>query len=509
MEDPQIVLRKNFIYIFLFLGIPVAWLASNPSITAYFIRGIDTIFSQLVSLFFHIIFFSIGDIPLVVLWLIGGAIFFTLRTNFVNVRAFRHAIDIVRGKYDHPEEAGEVSHFQALATALSATVGLGNIAGVAIAITLGGPGAVFWMTVAGVLGMSSKFVECTLAQKYRTIKPDGTVAGGPMYYLDRGLAELGQAKLGKVLAVIFSLFAIAAALGSASMFQANQSYSALTTVVPQLPGWLYGGILALLVALVILGGIQRIGRVAGTLVPAMCGVYVLAALWVLALNFQEIPHAATTILTDAFSLNAAGGGLVGSLVQGLRRSAFSNEAGIGSAAIAHSAAKTKEPIREGMVALLEPFIDTVIICNLTALVILTTGVHQSTDDLGIGGAQLTAAAFGAAIDWFPNVLALAVLVFAFSTMISWGYYGERSWSYLFGDRSLVVYRVLFVLGVFTGAIVNSSSVLQLSDGILYVMSFPNLIGAYLLSNSVVQDLDGYMLRLQAKKLAIRKADLVT
>ncbi len=509
MEDVPIVLRKNFIYIFLFLGLPIVFLASNPSITEYFIRGIDAIFSQLVSLFFHAIFFSIGDVPLVVLWLIGGAIFFTLRTNFVSIRAFRHAIDIVRGKYDSPEEEGEVSHFQALATALSATVGLGNIAGVAIAITLGGPGAVFWMTAAGLLGMSSKFVECTLAQKYRTIKPDGTVAGGPMYYLDRGLAELGKAQLGKVLAAAFSLFAIAAALGSASMFQANQSYSAIASVMPQLPGWLYGAVVALLVALVILGGIQRIGRVAGTLVPAMCGIYVLAALWVLLLNFQEIPQAATTIVTDAFSLDAAGGGFVGALVQGLRRSAFSNEAGVGSAAIAHSAAKTKEPIREGLVALLEPFIDTVIICNLTALVILTTGVHESTDSSAIGGAQLTAAAFGAAIDWFPNVLAVAVLVFAFSTMISWGYYGERSWSYLFGDRSLVVYRVLFVFGVFVGAVVNASSVLKLSDGMLYAMSFPNLIGAYFLSNSVVRDLDSYMLRLQAKKLAIRKADLLT
>ncbi|HBL14809.1 MAG TPA: alanine glycine permease [Cyanobacteria bacterium UBA11162] len=443
------------------------------------------------------LFLNLGGFLVSVLWLISGAIFFTFRMKFINLRAFGHAIDILQGKYDNLAEAGEVSHFQALATALSATIGLGNIAGVAIAITLGGPGAAFWMTLGGLFGMSSKFVECTLGQKYRVVKSDGTVSGGPMYYLSAGLAEVGQEKLGKILAIMFSVLCVFGAFGGASMFQANQSYAAVATVMPLLmdKSWLYGLILTLLVGLVILGGIKRIGVVAGIMVPGMCVIYFLAALWILLTHLSALPAAISTILIEAFSPEAVEGGFIGVVVQGLRRSAFSNEAGVGSAAIAHSAARTEEPIREGIVALLEPFIDTVIICNMTALVVVITGVYNKPEFDQLKGAELTSAAFGTAIPWFPSLLAIAVFFFAFSTMISWSYYGERCWDYLFGESSLIVYKLLFLIAVFTGTVIDSAWAINFSDATLIAMSFPNLLGAYFLSGQVAADLDNYMQRL--------------
>ncbi|HAG85562.1 MAG TPA: alanine glycine permease [Cyanobacteria bacterium UBA12227] len=443
------------------------------------------------------LFLNLGGFLVSVLWLISGAIFFTFRMKFINLRAFGHAIDILQGKYDNLAEAGEVSHFQALATALSATIGLGNIAGVAIAISLGGPGAAFWMTLGGLFGMSSKFVECTLGQKYRVIKPDGTVSGGPMYYLSAGLAEVGQEKLGKILAIMFSVLCVFGAFGGASMFQANQSYAAVATVMPLLmdKSWLYGLILTLLVGLVILGGIKRIGVVAGIMVPGMCVIYFLAALWILLTHLSALPAAISTILIEAFSPEAVEGGFIGVVVQGLRRSAFSNEAGVGSAAIAHSAARTEEPIREGIVALLEPFIDTVIICNMTALVIVITGVYNKPELDQLKGAELTSAAFGTAIPWFPSLLAIAVFFFAFSTMISWSYYGERCWDYLFGESSLIIYKLLFLIALFTGTVIDSAWAINFSDATLIAMSFPNLLGAYFLSGQVAADLDNYMQRL--------------
>lgn len=442
-------------------------------------------------------FLTLGIFSISVLWLISGAVFFTLRMKFINIRGFWHAIEVLRGKYDDPTEAGEVSHFQALATALSATVGLGNIAGVAIAISLGGPGATVWMTLGGLFGMTSKFVECTLGQKYRVIKPDGTVAGGPMYYLSAGLAEMGHQNLGKVLAVIFSILGIGGAFGGASMFQANQSYAAITTVVPWFVGrsWLYGLILVTFVGMVIIGGIKRIGQVAGAIVPAMCVIYFVAALWILMTNFMDIPGAMLTILNGALSPEAVEGGVFGVMIQGLRRSAFSNEAGVGSAAIAHSAARSQEPVREGIVALLEPFIDTVVICNMTALVIVITGVYRNPEFNQLSGAEVTSAAFGTAISWFPLMLAIAIFFFAFSTMISWSYYGERCWDYLFGQNNVIIYKVLFILAVFTGAVLSSGVVINFSDGMLIAMSFPNLLGAYFLSGQVAGDLDQYMRRL--------------
>lgn len=485
-------------------ALPVAALAAEEASSVGFLGAIETVFRAIVSPLERVIFFDIGGMPLIVLWLIVAAIFFTCQMGFINLRGFGHAIAVVRGDYDNPNDAGEVTHFQALSAALSATVGLGNIAGVAIAIQLGGPGAVLWMTLSGLFGMSSKFVECTLGQMYRIVKPDGTVSGGAMYYLSRGLPELGLRPLGKVLAPLFCIFCLGAAIGVGNMFQVNQSFAGVANVVPlfQGRGWLYGLLLAFLVALVIIGGVRRIGAVAEILVPGMCFIYIAASLWIILVNFTELPAAIGTIFKEAFTPQAAiSGSFVTVLVQGVRRAAFSNEAGVGSAAIAHSAARTDEPVREGIVALLEPFIDTVVICNMTALVIVMTGVYASSETDGI---KMTFNAFGTVIGWFPLLLALAVFLFAFSTIISWSYYGERSWAYLFGEQTLTLYRVLFVIFVFIGSVVELKSVLDFSDMMLFSMAFPNLLGCYLLSGKVAAALTDYMSRLNDGKMPVYK-----
>ncbi len=498
-------MRQRWLLFILLLALPTAAIAQEAAQGASngpqnILVRIDSIFSGLVESMAQVLFFSIGGIPLIVLWLIGGAIFFTLRLKFINFRAFKHAIYVVAGHYDNPDEDGELTHFQALSAALSATVGLGNIAGVAIAVQTGGPGAVFWMTLAGLFGMTSKFVECTLAQKYRTLAADGRVSGGPMYYLSRGLAQRGLRPLGQGLAVLFSILCIGGSLGGGNMFQANQSFSAVSDIVP-ISDWAYGLILAVLVGLVIIGGIRRIGSVAAAIVPSMCLVYVLAALWIILTNITEVPSAFATIISGAFTPEAIEGGFIGVLIQGIRRAVFSNEAGIGSAAIAHAAARTEEPVREGIVALLEPFIDTVVVCNMTALVVVITGVYQDLDRTGV---DLTAAAFGTVIGWFPILLSLAVFLFAFSTMISWSYYGERAWTYLFGDQQTQIYRVIFVLCVFVGAVVNLGSVLDFSDMMLLTMAFPNMLGGFILSNEVAADLRNYWDRLERGVMPIYK-----
>ncbi|MEB3339535.1 alanine/glycine:cation symporter family protein [Okeania sp.] len=462
-------------------------------------------FSDLLKNIDSIIFYTIGGeqgIPLIVLWLISGGLFFTLRMQFINLRAFKHAIDIILGKYDDPNDEGEVSHFQALATALSGTVGLGNIAGVSIAISLGGPGAVFWMTIAGFLGMSTKFIECTLAQKYRIFNPDGTVAGGPMYYLSQGLANMGQKNLGQILAGMFALFNVLAVLGSSSIFQSNQSQVVVANVIPFFAErtWSYGLVLVLIVGLVIIGGIKRIAVVAATIVPIMCGIYFLAAVWIILANLTAIPNALASIIHGAFVPQAMAGGLVGSLIQGFRRATFSNDAGLGLAAIAHAAAKTDEPIREGIVALLEPFIDTVIICNMTALVVIITGIYNNPEFANLGGSELTLAAFTSAINWFSLVLTVCIFLFALSTMISMSYYGQVAWQYLFGNRSIIIYKVLFLVGIFVGTITKPEAIIQFADAIKIALAFPNLLGAYFLCGEVATDLENYMQRLQTGKI---------
>ena len=480
--------------------------------------------------------------PFVVLWLACGAVFFTIFMKGFNIWGVRHAIQIVRGKYDNPDEAGEVTHMQALSSALSATVGLGNIAGVTIAMSMGGPGAFFWMLACGFFGMTSKFVECTLGQKYRKIKPDGSVIGGPMAYLPEGLRQIGLGPLGVVLGFLFTVMCIMGSFGGGNMFQSNQAGSQLLTIyhaaeadqiaslnekiktanesqdtatVTKLDNekqalnasiessaktfkTIYGLLMAVLVGIVIIGGIKSIGSVAEKIVPTMCLIYVLACLFVIVSHFSELPTLISLIFTEAFNPNAFGGGMVGVLIIGVQRAAFSNEAGVGSAAIVHSAAKTSEPIREGTVALLEPFIDTIVVCSMTALVILITGAWDNAAwiEEGLAGTALTSRAFASEISWFPYILTIAVVLFAYSTMISWSYYGERCWETLFGSSkaSVYTYKLLFVIAVFVGATAQLGTVLDFSDMMILCMAFPNILGLALLSPGVRRDLMDYWKR---------------
>ena len=450
------------------------------------------------------------EVPLVVVWLLGGAIFFTLRMKFINIRGFWHAIRLTKGDFDDPDDTGEVSHFQALASALSATVGLGNIAGVAIAIGTGGPGATFWMIVIGLLGMSSKFAECSLGQLYRKVMPDGTVSGGPMRYLKDGLAELHLAPLGAFLAGLFAILCIGGSFGGGNLFQVSQSLGALRAdpsmwVLNDYP-WIYGLVMVVLVGLVIVGGIKSIGAVAGRIVPFMCAAYVLAAVYILLANAAHIPSAFGKIFSGAFSAEAVYGGFLGVLVTGIKRAVFSNEAGAGSAAIAHSAARTSEPISEGIVALLEPFIDTVVICTMTALVIVITGVYapngQYADLIAAEkGAALTAHAFSeGGFAWFKWILFLAVALFAYSTMISWSYYGERCFTTLFGLRTSMIYKVIFLIFTFLGSVVSAANIKDFSDMLILGMAFPNILGVVLLSGKVRRELDRYWAKYRSGEL---------
>ncbi len=451
------------------------------------------------------------QIPFILAWLICGAVFFTLVFRFVNLRLFGLAIQVVRGVHDDPDEAGEVSHFQALTAALSGTVGLGNIAGVAIAISIGGPGATFWMILAGLLGMSTKFVECTLGVKFRKIDPDdGEVHGGPMWYLSRGIIQRFNGNMfGKVLgyslAALSAILVIGGSFGGGNMFQVNQAASQFTSVTGWLQNstWVFGLVMAILVGFVILGGIRSIARVTDKVVPFMCGVYVLAALVVIFGSYDKIGWALGEIVRGAFIPSAAYGGLIGVLIQGFRRAAFSNEAGVGSASIAHSAVKTDMPASEGIVALLEPFIDTVLICTMTALVIIITGEYQAYtgDDSTAAGVALTSSAFEQVISWFPFVLMIAVVLFAFSTMITWSYYGLQASKYLFGDRPAVDYgyKLIFCLMVVVGATMNLGAVTDFSDAMILGMAFPNILGLYILYPYVQEELDRYLAHLKNKK----------
>ncbi|MCF8294956.1 MAG: alanine:cation symporter family protein [Bacteroidales bacterium] len=445
-------------------------------------------------------------IPFVVIWLILGALIFTIYLKFINVRAFKHAIDLIKGRYDNPDHQGDVSHFQALATALSATVGLGNIAGVAIAITIGGPGATFWMILAGLLGMSSKFAECTLGVKYRKIEKDGTVSGGPMMYLSKGLAKRNLKWLGSIMAVIFSILVIGGSLGGGNMFQANQAFSQLTVIFPEIAGhgWLFGLFLAILVGAVIIGGIKSIAKVTEKIVPIMAILYVGTALVIIGLNISFTGDAFRLIWDGAFSTAAIKGGIIGVIIVGFQRAAFSNEAGVGSAAIAHSAVKTNEPVTEGIVALLEPFIDTVVICTMTALVLIFTGFYANPS--GLDGAQLTSAAFGSVFTWFPYLLVLAIFLFAFSTMISWSYYGQKGFNFLFGNwfekkfgnkkLMTLIYQFIFLGFIIVGSSSELGAVVDFSDMMILSMAFPNILGLIIMAPEIKADLNSYWTRLK-------------
>jgi AGCS family alanine or glycine:cation symporter len=456
-----------------------------------------------------VIFYKVAGVPLVVLWLALASVYFTLQMRFINVRGFWHALMVTAGRYDDPAHHGEVSHFQALSAALSGTLGLGNIAGVAVAISKGGPGATFWMILAGIVGMSAKFVECTLGQKYREFRPDGQVMGGAMYYLSNGLAEQGWKRLGRVLAVLYCVLCVGGSLGGGNAFQVNQSLNGIGESLPFFleHSWIYGLVLSGLVGIVIFGGIRRIGATAEKIVPFMCVLYIGACLWVLATNASRLPAAVIQIFEEAFRRESIYGGFVGVMVIGFRRAAFSNEAGTGSAAIAHSAARTPYPAREGIVALLEPFIDTVVVCTMTALVIVVTGSYNNPEYADIirneAGSALTSRAISQSIPWFRDILALCVFLFAYATLISWFYYGERCWCYLFGDRRSFWFKTLFLVFTFLGSIVSARNVLDFGDLMILGMAFPNVVGLYLLRGQARRELDDYWKRYQAGEFKVQ------
>ena len=437
----------------------------------------------------------VWGLPLVIL-LVGTGLLLTFSLKGVQIRGFFHAIKVVMGKYDDSDAPGEISHFQALCTALSATVGLGNIAGVAVAIHAGGPGATFWMILTGFVGMATKFSECSLAVMFRRIDDHGEVHGGPMHYIDIGLGPRF-----KPLAVFFALACIGSSFGAGNMFQSNQVAQILTSNFA-IPQWVTGLTLALMTGVVIIGGIQRIGQVTSKVVPFMGGIYVLGALAIIVLNFEKVPGLLAQIIGDAFTGTAAAGGFAGVavrqvIVQGFRRACFSNEAGLGSSPIAHSAAATKEPIREGSVALLEPFIDTIVICTMTALVILISGVW--TQD--INAVELTALAFNKSIPGFGDYFVpVAVFLFAYSTLLSWSYYGERAIDYLTNGKYLIFYKIFFCFCTFLGAIKSLGPVLSLSDILLGLMVIPNLIAVLLLFPKLKAETQRYFSQLKSGDL---------
>ncbi|MDQ4121103.1 MAG: alanine:cation symporter family protein [Acidobacteriota bacterium] len=524
--------HKLFKYAFsllLTLFLPVFALAQEKGLD----ERINDAFAPIADWWASLVFYPIFGVPIVLILLIAGAAFFTFAFGFVNIRRFGTAINVVRGKYDdidahsadsHAEvnvvdgdipetikdesHHGEVSHFQALATAVSGTVGLGNIAGVAVAVAIGGPGATLWMIIAGLLGMSSKFVECTLGVKYRDIGPDGTVYGGPMYYLSRGFKDIGYETVGKVFAVFFAIMCVGGSFGGGNAFQANQMTVQITSMMGLEGGaskTIIGIITAILVGVVIIGGIKRIASVTEKLVPAMAIIYIVASLIIIIAHFTEIPAAIGQIISGAFTPDAAVGGIIGVVIQGFRRAAFSNEAGAGSAAIAHSAVTTRYPASEGLVSLLEPFIDTVVICTLTAVVIVLfnmdgyfayggQGGNVLINGVTVNGVDLTSRAYDDVLPGFRYILTVAIILFAFSTMISWSYYGLQAWKYLFGRSKAadLSFKVLFLLFVVIGSAASLGAVIDFSDAMIFAMVFPNMIGLFFLFPKVREELNRYL-----------------
>ena len=501
------------------LAAPAVLAASAPAMAQSLDQKINEGFASATGWFVSFIFspFPGTSFPWIVMWLVIAATVFTLYFGFIQFRAFPHSISRVKGDYSDPNDAGEVSHFQALATALSGTVGLGNIAGVAVAVGIGGPGATFWMILAGLMGMASKFTECTLGVKYRNEYDDGTVSGGPMYYMTKGFKERGL-PAGGFMAILFSVFCILGALGGGNMFQANQAHAQISNVVGDYPGWITGLVFAGIVFAVIVGGLKSIAKVTEKVVPFMGVLYVLTALVILIMNANMIGWAFGEIFSGAFTGAGVAGGMVGALIQGFKRAAFSNEAGVGSAAIAHSAVRTKEPITEGFVSLLEPFIDTVVICTMTALVIIITGQLISDPNTGMylldegastiqtvdgnKGVALTSAAFSSAIPFFKYILAIAVILFAFSTMISWSYYGLKAWTFLFGEGQTkeLVFKITFCIFVVIGASANLGPVIDFSDAAIFAMAVVNIVALYILMPVVKGELDSYLSRLKSGEI---------
>ena len=479
-------------------------------------QGIDQRLSEFMEPFAAIVakvvFYPIPigtlSVPWILFWLIAASIFCTFYFRFINIRGFAQGFRIIRGDYADPKGAGEVSHFQALATALSGTVGLGNISGVALAVALGGPGATFWMIFAGIIGMSAKFCECTLGVMFRDENPDGSISGGPMYYLRKGIAQEypALAPLGRALGGLFALFCIGGAIGAGNMFQANAAYNQLLFISGGEQSFLYGRaalfglVVAILVGLVIIGGLKSIARVTDKLVPFMAALFMLAGVVVVVAHFGELPNAVRAILDGAFTAQGIEGGVVGVMLTGFRRAVFSNEAGVGTAAIAHSAVRTQEPITEGLVSLWEPFIDTVVMCTMTALIIVITGVAGPGGSAS--GVELTSNAFATVLPWFPNVLAVAVFLFAFATMIAYSYYGLKATTYLFGERRWVAnaYKLVFLALIVVGCTMDFNKLVDFSDAVYFLMAVPNCIGIYLLAPVVKRELASYLARLKAGEI---------
>lgn len=473
-------------------------------------QTIDQAFKPVAKAVFDTVFYSVSiagtELPLIVAWLIAGAMFFTFYLRFINVRGFVHAIRVVRGDEDQGDEPGEVSHFQALATAVSGTVGVGNIAHVAVAVSVGGPGAAFWMVMAGFLGMASKFAECTLGVKYRQENPDGTVSGGPMFFLHKGLSHRGWPRLGRGLAVYYAICVAGGSVG-VGMFQANQAYVQFVTAtggshsIAAQWGWLFGVGLALLVGLVIIGGIRTIARVTARLVPLMAVIYLGTAIVVILANVERLPAGLVAIVHGAFQPGGLVGGALGVVALGFRRAAFSNEAGIGSSSIAHAAVRTREPLTQGFVAMLEPFIDTIVVCSITALVIVTAFEPGSIATGEINGVELTSSAFAQVVPWFPSVLSVVVFLFAYSTLITWSYYGLEGMIYLLGPRPVVrwSFNVFYCLCAIVGCTTTLAAILDFSDSMIFAMAFANLIGLYFLAPALRRDLDRYWAGIGSRK----------
>ncbi|WP_338898027.1 alanine/glycine:cation symporter family protein [Streptomyces sp. TG1A-60] len=495
---------------------------SLESITTSIDDAVSGFFEPVANSVGDVVFYSVSvggtDLPIIVAWLVVAGLVFSAWFGLLQMRKFKLALDVVRGKYDEDDSPGEVNHFQALTAAVSGTVGLGNIAGVAVAVSIGGPGATFWMILCGLLGMATKFVEVTLGVKYREEHEDGTVSGGPMHYLPKGLGErFGNAgrTFGKVLAVAASIMILFFGLMGGNLFQTNQSYAQVASTFGGEDGFLassagailFGLVVAALVGLVLLGGIRSIAKVTSRLVPAMAGMYIVACLIVILANVTAVPDAIGTIFRGAFEAEGVAGGVIGALIVGFQRAAFSNEAGLGSAPIAHSAVKTKHPASEGLVALLEPFIDTVVICTMTALTIVIANPAswaEAREGESIGGVTITSDAFGTVLPWFPNLLTVAVLLFAFSTILTWGYYGLKAWTYLFGKSkaSETTFKALWSFFVMAGSLLSLDSLIYLGDSALFLLSVFNIIGLYLLAPVVKRELNSFLAYVKARKAGL-------
>lgn len=485
-------------------------------------QAINGLFTGLANIAEAVIFYSFKvsvpgtggpvdlDVAVILLWLLAAGVFFTFYMNFVNLRLFRHGFDVVRGKHDEPAADGLISNFQSLMASLAGTVGLGNIAGVAVAVSLGGPGATVWMILMGFIGMSTKFTEVTAGVKYRRCFTNESgksdISGGPMYYLQDCLSARGLPRLGRVLAIVFALCLIGGAIGGGNMFQANQTYTQFLNATggPEVSflagqGWLFGVVLAILTGVVIIGGIKSIGRVAGVLVPVMAALYVLAALYVILAHAGQVPDAIVTILREAFTPAAGLGGLLGGLLVGVQRASFSNESGLGSAAIVQSCAKTNIPVRQGAASMMGPFIDTVVICTMTALVIVVTGVYEGGK--GIAGVELTSRAFETAIPGAEYMLAVCVFLFAFSTLIGWAYYGVKGSTFIFGEHVWVenTFKVIFCFCIVIGCAAELGNVIRFTDAMILSMAFPNIIGLYILAPEIKRDLEAYIVRMRTEK----------